>query len=865
MTTGLLERAHEMHVLRDIAGEARHGHGRIALVHGEAGIGKTSLIDAMRADPPAHGRVLVGGCDAMSTPRTLGPLRDLADEVGPALRAALREGEREEVLSALQDELAAHAGTVLVVEDLHWADEATLDVLRFLGRRIEKVPALLVLTYRDELDRDHPLARLLGDLEHGDRVVRMPLERLSPEAVGALTDGRGVAADRIYALTRGNPYFVSEIIASADADVVPPTVVDAVTGRLRRLAGAVQDELEQLAVVPSAVDSRLLAALVPGGPGALRPAEEAGLLVVRPAGAQFRHELTRRAIVDGLPSSRRIELEAGVLAALLDLGVDDAARLAHHAIASGDAEAIVRWAPRAAREAAASGAHRQAVAHLRAALEYADRFPPAERADLSERAAIEAYTVGAGHEAFDRQVGTLALRRSLGDPVALGRSLRWFSRISWMAGRRPEAEAAAREASEVLADAGDPAMFAFALSNEAQLALLVHDLVGARDLAARAIAIARETGDRGVLSHALTNHGTAIEQLGDDAGLAELAEAAEIAMETGDVENASRAYVNLIWVHLDEYRLDEAEVLVAPALDAAERSEFMGIATYHRAERGRLELARARWEDALASGEVSADVPHARCVGMTVVGTVHVRRGDSRADEALAEAEDIARRIGEFQRRGPVGMARAEQALLRGDAAAAAAIALPLYEEAVERSAHGLDVELAYLLGRAGHPVDPRGDDRNPFALQARGDWRRAAARWHELACPYHEAQALAESPDDDDLVDALAILDRIGAVPLARLVRAELRERGAAHIPRGPSSGTRRNPDGLTDRQAAVLALLAEGLTNAEIAERLVVSVRTVDSHVAAILAKLGVGSRQEAAHLAHEHGMTAGDGRSE
>ena len=243
-------------------------------------------------------------------------------------------------------------------------------------------PLSLVLTYRDELDRDHPLSRLLGDLGHGDRVERIALRHLSAAAVGALTAGSGLDADRVYAMTEGNPYFVSELVASADEARVPPTVVDAVTGRLRRLDAVTQDHVEQLAVVPSAVDHDLLARLVPGSEGALRAAEEGGLLAVSPDGVRFRHELTRHAIVDALPTSRRIELEHRVFVELLGSGVADPARLVHHALEAGDVDAVVEWAPRAARDAAASGAHRQATAHYRAALDHTDRYEPAELADL---------------------------------------------------------------------------------------------------------------------------------------------------------------------------------------------------------------------------------------------------------------------------------------------------------------------------------------------------------------------------------------------------------------------------------------------------------------------------------------------------
>lgn len=856
----LLERERELGELRIAANDAAMGRGRVVLLHGEAGIGKTTLVNALRADPPAGVRVLLGSCDAMSTPRPLGPLRDLEHAVGPRLGAALRAGDREEVFAALRDELSDASGTVLVVEDVHWADEATLDALRFLARRIDELPAALVVTYRDELERDHPLGRLLGDLGHGDRVGRLAPGRLTTSAVDALVAGSGLDAGRVFATTAGNPYFVSEVIASADESEVPPTVVDAITGRLRRLDASTQEHVEQLAVVPSTIDPTLLARLVPGAAGALRAAEEGGLLEVRPEGVRFRHELTRRAVVDALPASRRIELERAVLEALLADGGADPSRLVHHAAAAGEVDAVVAWAPRAARDAAASGAHRQAAVHFTAALAHAERYPPVELVELLEESAIESYTVGAADAAVQMQLRTVELRRGFGDALRLGASLRWLSRFDWFDGHRADAEVAAHEASAVLAEAGDESLYAMALSNEAQLALLAHDTRRALELSARAIGISRRTGDRRVLSHALNNHGTGLLFLGDDDGIGELLEAAEAGLSIDDIEDAARAFVNLVWALLDQFRLDDAEVHLSRALDLTERSEFIGFATYERMEQARLDLARARWDDALALVEPPPGMPHARCVALTVAGTVAARRGAGGADEILDAAHRLADGLGELQRRGPVAAARAEAALLRGDPDAARAIARVEFDEADRREARALRAELAYLLRRAGEEVEVPADDPHPFAVQARGEWRRAAELWRAAGAPYHEASALAESPDPADLVEALAILDRIGAVPLARRVRADLRGRGVRGIPRGPSSLTRRNPEGLTDRQLGVLGLLAEGLTNAEIADRLVVSVRTVDSHVAAVLAKLGASSRQDAVRIARERALLTG-----
>jgi len=855
MPTELLEREPELAELRAAARAAADGHGRVVLLHGEAGIGKTSLIRALRADPPDHARVLVGSCDAMSTPRMLGPLRDLAAAVGPQLAAALRSGDRDEVLTAIQDELISTPGTILVIEDAHWADEATLDMLRFLARRIETLPGVVVLTYRDELDRDHPLTRLLGDLGHRDGVDRIALHRLSASAVNELAQDSGLDSESLFAQTSGNPYFVSELVASADDASVPPTVVAAVTGRLRRLDRVTQDHVEQLGVVPFMVDAELLGRLVDGSAGALRAAEEGGLLEVSPEGVRFRHELTRRAVVDALPASRRIELERRVLAALLDTQVADPARLVHHALAAGDVDAVVEWAPRAARDAAASGAHRQAAEQFRVARNYADRYPLAERADLVEQYAIEAYTVGVAHESLVAQLDAVGLRRQLRDPERLGVSLRWLSRFQWFDGRRADAEVSAREASAMLVDASDQSLYALALSNEAQLALLAHDSHRAIELSSRAIAIARETGHAGALSHALNNYGSALMYRGGLDGMSELVEAGEVAMAVNDIENAARASVNLVWSLLDEYRLDDAEVHLDRAREIAERAEFIGFVIYQQMEQARLDLARGRWDDALAVIDPLPEPPHAVCVALTVAGTVRLRRGEDGVDEVLDEAKALADQLGELQRSGPVAVARAEAALLRGDLAAVRDIARPVYEEAVRRDAATLRAELGDLLRRSGdEDVDIPEHEAFPAAVQARGDWRHAAELWREAGAPYHEAVALSESPDDADQLDALAILDRLGAVPLARRIRADLRERGVKGVPRGPSTTTRRNPEGLTERQVVVLQLMSEGLTNAAIADRLIVSVRTVDSHVAAVLAKLGVQSRQDAVRAAAE-----------
>ncbi|MFJ4934963.1 ATP-binding protein [Streptomyces pseudovenezuelae] len=876
MDWGILEREPELARLASAAREAADGAGSVVLVSGEAGIGKSSLVRALPGHLPAGTRILVGECDDLATRRPLGPFRDLIGSVGGELAGAVREGgDRHRVHEALLEELR---GAVLVVEDVHWADEASLDALRFLVRRTERLPTLLVLTYRDdELSREHPLRQLLGQVSRAPRVHRLPLARLSLDAVRTLSAGR-VDPAQVYAVTNGNPFFVAEIVAAGGTGKVPPTVVDAVLARLRGLPGAIVDALEQLAVVPSAVERPLVDALLTdgaaavlaaperggpptGGVAVLAAAEQRGLLTVTPERVAFRHELIRRAVADSLPAARRIGLNRAVLTALVARPGSDAARIVHHAAQAGDQDAIARYGPDAAKDASATGAHREAAAQLRLVLRERHRYAPAELADLLERYAVESYTIADSAAAVAAQREAVALRRALGDTLALGADLRWLSRIHWWAGNADQAQEAAREAVTVLEHAGDDRLLALAVSNTAQLRMLSERYAEAVEHGERAIALARKADDPAILAHALNNVGTARWRSGDPGGREQLEESLDVALAAGEVEHACRSYANIIWTLLDNLRYDEADTFLPPAMELADRAEHLGFLNYLHVELAMRRLAAADWGDAERHAEYGMhDFVPARCPALTVLARVRIRCGRPGAEALLAEAWDIAVGTKELQRTGPVAVARAEWAWLRGDPEAVVAAAGPVHAQASRLPGAPYRSELGYWLTRAGHPVPPDDSD-HPYALQARGQWRRAAELWRAAGCPYEHAVALAESPDPADKLEALAVLDTLGAEPAARILRAELRRLGVRHIPRGPLAATRDNPAGLTDRQLQVIRLLAEGLTNAEIAARLVVSVRTIDNHVRAVLDKLDAPGRRQAALRAAELGLLPAD----
>ncbi|HEY2519851.1 MAG TPA: AAA family ATPase [Streptosporangiaceae bacterium] len=870
MKRGIVERDAEFSALAGAVAAAGRGEGSVVLISGEAGIGKSSLVEAVRAELPAEGRMLTGYCDDLATPRTLGPFRDLIGSVGTELSQAVTDGsDRDRLLAALRAELdwAGHP-TVLVIEDVHWADDATLDALRYLARRMAALPAVLILTYRDdELDREHPLHGLLGTVSRLDQVRRLPLARLSPGAVQRLSAGSAVDATGLYALTSGNPFFVHELLVSAEGDQVPPSIAAAVLARVRQLDPGTQDVLEQFAVVPAGLDRWLAGELAgPGATAALGEAEQRGLLTVSARRISFHHELTRRAIEGAVPAARRMALNQRVLDVLIQRPGADASEVVHYAAQAADEDAIVTFGPAAARDAAAAGAHREAVAHFRLVLEHVDRFSPEDQARLLEEYGVENYTLGASFTAIDAQRQAVALNSAHGTAGQLAVSLRWLSRMHWNAGDRPNAERTAGQAVAAAERAGEPGVLGLALSNQSQLLMLANRAAEAIALGERAVALARAAGDDPTISHALTNVGTAYWYSGDPVGHPMLDEALQVAMAAGATEDACRAYVNIVWNLLDWFRLGEAEQYLRSGVKLAEEAEFLGFLSYMRTEQARLALARSQWDEAARYAELAMELITSghrptQISALTVLSVVAVRLGQPGAQDLLGRVWKLAAGTGELQRTGPVAAARAEDAWLRGDDQAVRDLTRPVYQDAERLGDLVQQAELAHWLTSAGEPTPVSGE--HPYALLASGRRREAAAAWQAAGCPYEHAAALAQSPDPNDLLSALASLDELGARPLASRIRARLRALGVARIPRGPSEETRASPAGLTARQTDVLRLLVQGHTNAEIARELVLSVRTVDSHVAAVLAKLGARDRRAAAARAAELGVPSSQPR--
>ncbi|HKE78214.1 MAG TPA: AAA family ATPase [Solirubrobacteraceae bacterium] len=860
---GLLERSESLSRLDELLAAVRSsGEGRLVLLGGEAGVGKTALLRAFCDAPREAARVLWGACEPLRTARPLGPLLDVAEATGGELEELLAGAPRaHEVATALLAELRRRRPTVLVLEDVHWADEATLDVVALLAARAASAPALVLASYRDdELDTNEQLRFVLGERIRGPG--RMRLDPLSAAAVSELAGPYGVDGEELHRRTGGNPFFVVEVLAAAGVGI-PDTVRDAVLARASRLSEPGRRLLEAVAIVPGRVEPWLLEALAGELVEHLDECLASGVLTAGRADVAFRHELARLAIEDAVPPTRRLALHRRALDALVAHG--ERARLAlvaYHAEAAGDAAAVIEWAPRAAALAAASGAHREAAAQYARALRFAEGISLQARADLLRGRADECYTTGRFDDAIDAQRAALECHRELGDRLGEGDALRSLSRLMFFAGRTAEGEELALSAVELLEELPPGHELAMAYANVSQRRMVVEDVEAAAAWGRRAMDLADRLGDAEALVYALTNVGAAelVADRGD--GVAKLERAVELAQRHGLEEYAGRALVQFVLAPLRHRKLEVVGRRLGEGLAYCDAHGLDTWGLYLRAARARLELDRGEWDAAADSAALvlrdPRSAPVARAWALGVLGLVRTRRGDPDAAAPLEEAHALVESTGELMRVAPVAAARAELAWLSGDVAAVESLTRAALSLALEHQAPWAAGELAYWRLQAGLRDElPAGAAAEPYALALAGDWAAAAECWAAIGCPYETALALGETGDPEAGGRAIDELRRLGARPAAAIVARRLRVRGVRGVPRGPRPRTRENPAGLTARELEVLALVAKGMRNAQIAQRLVVSERTVDHHVSAVLRKLGVSTRGEAGAEAARLGL--------
>ena len=869
----LLEREDALGAVRAAFERVRaKGRGRFVIIGGEAGVGKTSLLHHAAHELANNATVLWGACDSLSTPRALGPLADIATQCGGELAEMLASGApREAVFGATLRLLSARPRpTVVVIEDAHWADEATVDLLAFLRRRVDATRALVLVSYRDdEITQSHPLRLVLGQTQVSAE-TRLYLRPLSLDAVATLAEGHDIDAVAVHRITGGNPFFVTELLA-VGGTTAPPTVRDAVLARAARLRPEARAVLDAIAIVPSRVEMWLLDRLVDeaAAVAAVDDCVDSGVLRSDGDGVMFRHELARLALRDAVTPVRRRELHQRALAALAapPTGTVDEARVAHHAFEAGDAEAVLAHAPLAADQAARVGAHRQAAEHLEHAVRFVGRLSTSEQISLWRRLGLERHILSdldGAIAAFDVAV---ALCRSSGELAVEGELLSRMGTAHMAAGRQRESERLIALALDVLEPLGPTPELAYATLNRSAQHMLAREFADAERWGLRAIDMAERLGRGDLLCRALIQSGIGVLMSGDETGHARILRGIDVARDEGIDDAVALGYSQIGSGGGEVRRYDLAIPALETCLDYCLERDLAGQALYARSWLARCYLEQGRWREA---GEHCTEllrdpwvVGISRMVTVTVVGRLRARRGDPGVWAALDESVVLARENGHLQRLWPTAVVRAEAAWLAGHLESE----VPLLEEAFQLAcsvAYPWAVgELGYWLARAGHrpgTVEPAAE---PFRLALDGQHAEAARWWQAIGCEFEAGVVLFDSEDEALVRSALAIFEALGSKPAARLAANRLRQLGA-RVPRGPNAATRRNTAGLTGRELEVVALLAEGLRNAEIAERLVISAKTVDHHVSSLLTKLGVTSRQAAAASARRLGIVPDSGEA-
>jgi DNA-binding CsgD family transcriptional regulator len=850
----LLERDHELEAMARVLDSARAGDGAGLAVAGEPGAGKTVLANAATGPGARALRVLRTRCDPLDTPRPLGPFRDLAPLLGPL--------DHEQPLAATCEAVYAAVAaepSVLVVEDLHWVDAASADVLRFLSRRLEAIPLALLVTYRDhEIGPHHPARALLGDVASLETFSTVRPAPLSLEAVTRMVAGTRLDPEQVHQVTGGNPFFVAEVVRDPDRPL-PANVRDAVLARAADVDPTDLEVLQLAAAAPDRLDDRVLPELGVDLP-TLRRLYETGLLVRDERGLVFQHELARLAVESTIPAGGEARLHARLLDALERVEPRDPSVLTHHAVAAADSRRASTYGDAAAQEATRRGAHTEAVAFLRIALDHLGPEHSRDRARLLSQLGTEEYMTSHLDAAIESVRATFPLWREAEDDAGLSAAHAACAVFEYYNARRRQAEEHADRAALL---AGEEHGLQYGAARVTRSYLAYHrsewGLVDA--YGAEAAAIADVTGDEALALRTRVVHAAADLAREQDLARERLVSTIEDARAAGFDELASTGYSTMAYLDVEQRRLGTAERVLEESLAFTIERDIPICNHWQTAVRSRLRHLEGRWDAALEDADdvlQRRGMPVARFWPHVVRGLVAVRRGEDPGDD-LDAAWQLAEQLDEPLRRLAALSALAESMWLTGVADDRVVDRAPRELAETAGRASGWSVgELAVWLHRLGidAPV-PLEDMAEPYRLSVEGRHLEAAAWWGQTRVVVEQALCQADSADLTHRLAGVERLELHGAVALADRIRRSLRDEGVTALPPRPRASTRANPAGLTNRQLDVAKLVARGLTNAEISDRLFISPKTTDHHVSAVLMKLGMPNRRAVIVQATELGL--------
>lgn len=858
----LLERAELLEAIQRHVEEAREGRGSLLLIAGEAGAGKTSLVDAAARDLSESAVVLKGACDALSTPRPYSPLMDFAFAPDSGLQELASGLDPQDMFSIVLDHLRSRLRPVfMIIEDVHWADEGTLDFLRFIGRRVEPTNATIVCTFRDdELHTEHPLRLVLGQLASLQTTHRLGVPALSREAVEQLAVGHDLDVEDLFEVSGGNAFYVTEVLAAGER--IPTSVQDAVLARVAELGPASRQALEAVSIAPRSLEIEYARSLSGADARHLEEAASTGVLADDGHAYRFRHELARGAVEQSIGSVRRADLHTRLVELLVAAPKPDLARIAHHAKGTGSERMILEHVPAAAEDAGRSGSHREAVSLYEAVIGVSASMEPGELAATKVALARELSFLGKDEAALGHLQVAESYYDATGETNLLAETLLQKAGAQWAATRTAAARVTVSQAIALLEPLGPGETLARAHYLAAHFWMLARRYRLGIDEAERALDVAEEL-QSGELEAAARQRIGWLELVTGDAeeGIRIIRQLMDEARSVPTVVRArmlagSSPGSTMLWGNLgsacgEVRRYDIALPTLREGIERALEIDEDASVAYQRAWQARIAFEQGRYSDAIEiAATVEATAPNrvgtAIVTGRGALGRTRIRLGREDGRQLLERTLEIGEHH-EVQHVWSLWCGIAEHAWLWGKSRTIPGLLDAVYERALETDSAWARGELGYWMWMGDGIGGPPPGAAEPFALQMSGNWKAAADAWREIGCPYETALSLAAG-DAEAKYEALAIFDDLGCRPAGALLRTRMKEQGLESIPRGPIRQTQANPANLTPRQLEVAELLASGLTNAEIADQLYVSKKTVEHHVSAVFTKLGVASRADA-----------------
>ncbi len=853
----LLEREKYLHELEKRFNNLSEGGGSVVIISGEAGIGKTSLVETFIKKFEGKANILWGACDALFTPRPLGPLYDIAVQLKNGLLGLLNnQAERSTIFSEfLKDLEETKLSNILIIEDIHWSDESTLDLIKFLGRRANKINSLIVLTYRDdEIGPEHPLRFVLGDIP-SKNLVKIKLPVLSEKTVNELAKTYNIK--NLYKVTGGNPFLISELLSNKE-EKIPSTIKDSVLARMARLSNEARYLVELISIIPTSAERWLINAAFPDISEFLNECYNSGIVYLDKDKVSFNHELTRMAVEETLNESKKQMYNEKVLQIFLKQDKIDnyLARIIHHAERAHNKEVIIKYAPFAAKQASKLGAHLLAANHYKNVLRFADELPIEVQLDIYEVRSYECYLNGQVEEGIKDGETVLKILKKFPDKVREAENYRRISRMMWYDCKDKQGEEYLIKAINILEKLPPGKELAMAYSNKSQTHMLREETEPAIKWGEKAVELAIKIKDLDIEAHALNNIGTAKMFADDFSGEEYLKKSLQISLQNDFTEQTSRAYINLGSALLQKRDLTKANKYFTEGSEYCNNKDLYTLSLCMAGHHANVKLYLGEWDEAVELANSVFQNEHVpggnKIIPLFIIGIIRARRNDPGVMNLLDKSNRLALNLGEMDKIVTIKAATAEAYWLQNKLSEITDEIESLYIKIQDTNNPWYIGSLAYWLWKGGKLDTIPKTISKPYLLQIKGDWKSAAKLWEELHCPYEQALALSEG-DEQAMKKAIEIFDRLGAAAASQLIKQKMRELGLRSIPKGKRKTTMENPAGLTVRQFEVLKLLGKGLSNNEIGNKLYISPKTVDHHISAILSKLNIHSRLEAAAFVH------------